>query len=274
MIPRFETQQQLRDREHIEILSQSPSNSANSRSVLRHGVDLQTGQSCMLKISSRTGHELAMWSQLVRIDGSNTGAQHGVEKTKQPDPSEVGLEGAGEHMNREEHVDHLDELVPIRPVAMRRQMLALVMPLYKGSVSNRQYLYSNNPPSCLRLAKRVHSALAAMHARGWCHMDVKPSNILAGRGGLEYLSDYGAAARIHDPVHELTPQYYPMDGGQTAAPATDFLMLALTVVRMLGHETRFRPMTSLQITQHIDSTPDEPIRCFLRSICAPLPIFQ
>jgi serine/threonine-protein kinase len=50
-----------------------------------------------------------------------------------------------------------------------------------------------------RWAVPLAQALARVHAAGWVHHDVKPANVIFGRGGATILTDFGTARRSGEP---------------------------------------------------------------------------
>jgi hypothetical protein len=60
--------------------------------------------------------------------------------------------------------------------------------------SLRQWMASSPPlPDVLTVMTQVCDGLAAAHAVGMCHRDVKPDNVLVERGGRAVLTDFGLA---------------------------------------------------------------------------------
>ncbi|MDO9333047.1 MAG: hypothetical protein Q7T57_00785 [Dehalococcoidales bacterium] len=93
----------------------------------------------------------------------------------------------------------------------------------------------------LSAGRSVYSALQALHASGFAHLDVKPSNIFVDGRGACFLGDYDAALRLDEPVGRTTDSYLPAEFAamlrQTmlpACPAVDFAMLALTLADRLA----------------------------------------
>ena len=74
----------------------------------------------------------------------------------------------------------------------------LVMPYLDGrtletALSHAQRLSCGD---AIRVARQTAEALAALHAEGWVHSDVKPGNIFVGSTGHVTLLDLGLARRI------------------------------------------------------------------------------
>ena len=87
--------------------------------------------------------------------------------------------------------------------------VALVLPLLSGgSLADRLAAGTVTDELVASVRVGVAAALAALHAHGWVHGDVKPSNVLFDADGRVVLADLGAARRIGttDPVH-ATPGY-------------------------------------------------------------------
>jgi serine/threonine-protein kinase len=90
---------------------------------------------------------------------------------------------------------------------LRVMEFVLVMELVAG-----QTLEDARPPTLWLLLKafnRSSRGLAAMHAAGWVHADIKPRNILCSPDGAVKVIDYGQACRLHTQKERLqgTPHF-------------------------------------------------------------------
>jgi hypothetical protein len=116
---------------------------------------------------------------------------------------------------------------------------------------------------------RIADALAATHARGVLHRDVKPANILIDSYGHAGLADFGLAA-LPDPGMEsdsfeaITPAYAPPEVLKRQAPteAGDVYSLGATLYALLsGHPPRWPGAGMPSVTDMLkrQEQPIEPI---------------
>ena len=98
------------------------------------------------------------------------------------------------------------------------------------------------PEQAAPLVRQAADALAAAHAAGIVHRDVKPSNILVGPDGQVKLSDFGIARAEADASLTQTglvtgsPAYLSPEvaSGQQATPASDVWSLGATLFHALA----------------------------------------
>ncbi|MEV0127591.1 protein kinase [Dactylosporangium sp. NPDC050688] len=115
----------------------------------------------------------------------------------------------------------------------------VVMELVEGESLEDRLLRAGGPlpvTESLRIAAQLASALAAVHARGLVHHDVKPANVMLTAGGAK-LVDFGISAVAGDDTDELlgTPAYVAPERLRGVAPsaATDVYALGVVLHRML-----------------------------------------
>lgn len=99
----------------------------------------------------------------------------------------------------------------------------------------------------LSLGARVADGLAAAHARGVIHRDVKPGNLMVGRDGTVKILDFGSARSRRSRALTAqgmvlgTPLYMSPEQlrGERVGPATDVWSLAVVLVEALQGEHPF-----------------------------------
>jgi serine/threonine protein kinase len=148
----------------------------------------------------------------------------------------------------------------------------IVMELVEGT-DLRRYLRSRGVLDISRaviIAHDVALGLGAAHRRGIVHRDVKPQNILVGRGGSIKLTDFGIASVYKDINAERltttgmtlgTVQYYAPEQaqGEIVSPAADVYALGIVMYEMLTGRTPFDGDTPVAVAmQHIQDAPLPP----------------
>ncbi|MGP4099267.1 protein kinase domain-containing protein [Nonomuraea sp. KM90] len=136
-----------------------------------------------------------------------------------------------------------------------------------GSLAGRRL----SPAEARDVGVRIADALAAAHAQGVLHRDVKPGNILLNRYGQVALSDFGLATMPASGPdasvtrESLTPSYAPPEAFELAepSPAADVYALAATVYALLsGRPPRFPesgvPNVAMILALHRLPVPDIP----------------
>src|SRR4029077_14057313 len=104
------------------------------------------------------------------------------------------------------------------------------------------------PRQVARIGSGVARALAAAHARGLVHRDIKPGNVLIGKDGPVKVVDFGIARAISEAqvtlpgttlgsVHYFSPE---QARGEPATAASDIYSLALSCTRCSSARDRGR----------------------------------
>ena len=122
-------------------------------------------------------------------------------------------------------------------------------------------------PATLDLLHQTASALAAAHAAGVVHRDVKPGNVLMGSDGVVKITDFGIAWSASDvpltqtgqvvgTAHYLSPEQ--ADGGK-ASPASDVYALGMIAYECLAGRRPFDGDNAVQIALRQISDVPEPL---------------
>ena len=121
----------------------------------------------------------------------------------------------------------------------------------------------------LRIAMQAAEGLAAAHAQGLVHRDVKPANILLERGvDRVLLTDFGLARAIDDAaltrsgVIAGTPQYMSPEQakGESIDHRTDLFSLGSVIYAMCTSRSPFRAETTMGVLRRICDGDARPIR--------------
>lgn len=146
----------------------------------------------------------------------------------------------------------------------------LVMPYVRGS-SLQKRLHTAGPLSLLeilRIAKQAAAGLAAAHAQGLVHRDVKPANILLAEGVERVtLTDFGLARAADDAsltntgVIAGTPQYMSPEQarGDRVDHRSDLFSLGSVIYAMATGHPPFRAESSYAVLRRICDAEPRPI---------------
>src|SRR3954463_5526328 len=112
-----------------------------------------------------------------------------------------------------------------------------------------------SPARTLDVLRQTASALAAAHAAGVVHRDVKPGNVLVGNDGTVKIADFGIAwsassvpltgtGQVVGTAHYLSPEQAE---GAKASPASDVYALGTVAYECLTGRRPFEGENSVQI---------------------------
>ena len=112
-----------------------------------------------------------------------------------------------------------------------------------------------DPARTLDVLRQTSAALAAAHAAGLVHRDVKPGNVLVGNDGAVKIADFGIAwsassvpltgtGQVVGTAHYLSPEQ--ADGGK-ATPASDVYALGTVAYECLAGRRPFDGENAVQI---------------------------
>lgn len=164
-----------------------------------------------------------------------------------------------------------DHVVPIFNVESEKEPPFLVMQYVAGG-SLQEKLDRDGPlevPEVLRIGLQTAKGLAAAHAQGLIHRDVKPSNILLDEGvERALLTDFGLARTEDDACltrsgfHPGTPHYMSPEQvrGEAIDGRSDLFGLGCVLYALCTGHSPFRADTSYAVMRRITDEESRPIR--------------
>ncbi len=162
-------------------------------------------------------------------------------------------------------------VMAIHAVAAAARLPYLVMP-FVACESLQQRLDRDGPldvKDVLRIGLQAANGLAAAHAQGLVHRDVKPANILLETSvDRVMLTDFGLARAVDDAtltrtgIIAGTPQYMSPEqaGGDAVDHRSDLFSLGSVLYAMCTGRPPFRAETMFGVLRRIRETPPRPIR--------------
>ncbi len=161
-------------------------------------------------------------------------------------------------------LDH-DHIVTVYEAGTSEFGLFLAMRLIGGPTLKRLILdHELDPRRSVRLLTQVANALDAAHQAGLIHRDIKPQNILIGKGDHAYLADFGlikapdevrltGTGQFIGTIDYVAPEQIQ---GEPATPASDVYSLAGVLYECLTGEVPFpKPSEAATLHAHVMSPP-------------------
>src|SRR5207248_6841364 len=164
-----------------------------------------------------------------------------------------------------------DNVVTIHAVEEGEGVPHLVMQFVAGT-SLQEKLDREGPPELrevLRIGMQAAAGLAAAHAQGLVHRDVKPANILLADGVERVkLTDFGLARAADDAsltktgIIAGTPQYMSPEQarGESVEQRSDLFSLGSVLYAMCTGRAPFRAETSYGVLRRVTDDEPRPIR--------------
>ncbi|MCC6163052.1 MAG: serine/threonine protein kinase [Acidobacteria bacterium] len=153
-------------------------------------------------------------------------------------------------------IDHPQVAVLYGLEEWRETPVLVVEYLPGGTLSERLAHGPLAVPDAIALGASIADVLAALHARGWLHRDVKPANIAFDSHGLPKLLDFGLTRWTADRTETSvagTPRYLSPDAIDGAPPGEhdDVWALAVTTVEMMTGVHPFATRTPAGVLRQI-----------------------
>ncbi len=161
-------------------------------------------------------------------------------------------------------LDH-DHIVSVYEAGQSDYGLFLAMRLIGGPTLKQLILDGDlDPRRSVRLLAQVAQALDSAHDAGLIHRDIKPQNILIGRGDHAYLADFGlikapdearltGTGQFIGTIDYVAPEQIQ---GEPATPASDIYALTGVLYECLTGEVPFpKPSEAATLHAHVMSPP-------------------
>jgi Protein kinase domain len=166
-------------------------------------------------------------------------------------------------------VDH-PHIVRIHAAELAGQTPYLVQDLLPGGSLKDRLRDGPLPPlEATQLTIKLTSALAAVHAKGVLHRDLKPDNVLIDDRGEPRLTDFGLAKRLHGESQRLTqtgvivgtPSYMAPEqaSGESMGERTDVYGLGATLYALLCGQPPFPGRNLINILEAVLLRPAPPL---------------
>jgi serine/threonine protein kinase len=164
-----------------------------------------------------------------------------------------------------------EHVVLIHAVDSAQGLPYLVMAYVPGK-SLHERIERNGPlelKEILRIGRQAAAGLAAAHAQGLVHRDVKPANILLENGVERVkLTDFGLARAVDDAsltqsgVVTGTPQYMAPEQarGEAVDHRADLFSLGSVLYAMCTGRSPFRAETTMAVLRRVSEEPARPVR--------------
>jgi serine/threonine protein kinase len=224
----------------------------DGRSLGRYRLEKLLGKGGMAEVYRATDTKLARTVAVKVILETHAVEEHFLERFLR----EARMVASLEHPN----------ILPIYDFGEENGMPFLVMPYLPGG-SLRERLKAGPVPFTLGSSwiAELADALDAAHAVGVLHRDVKPANVLLGKGDRLFLADFGIA-KMEESLTGLTatgvvvgtPIYMAPEQaqGHPASPATDRYALAVVAFEILSGRPPFEGESALSLMhQHVSTPP-------------------
>lgn len=174
-------------------------------------------------------------------------------------------------------VEH-DHIIPVYQVSEDNGVLFIAMPLLQGEALDRRLAREKRLPipAILKLGRETAEGLAAAHARGLMHRDIKPGNLWlegADESGAAFrrvkILDFGLARAVHDDTHLTsaggilgTPAYMAPEqaDAQEVNHRADLFSLGAVLYRCCTGKLPFSGPNTMAILSALANKTPEPVR--------------